>query len=70
MLPFVASGWVTRPVAASAVLAALSLFAVGATLSLFTGRDALRGGLRMVLIGCAAGSVTWLIGRAVGAAVG
>jgi len=35
----------------------------------FFGREALRGGLRMVLIGCGAGIVTWLIGSALGAAV-
>ena len=52
--------WITIAVAAS------SLFAVGATLSLFTGRRALWGGLRMVLIGSGAGMLTWLIGRLVG----
>ena len=35
-------------------------------LSLFTGRDAVRGGLRMVLIGGGAGALTWLIGRLIG----
>jgi VIT1/CCC1 family predicted Fe2+/Mn2+ transporter len=70
LIPFLARGWITEPVAAPGVLAAVALFGVGATLSLFTGRDALRGGLRMVLIGCLAGFVTWLIGSAIGAAVG
>jgi VIT1/CCC1 family predicted Fe2+/Mn2+ transporter len=36
--------------------------------SLFTGRDALRGGIRMVLIGSAAGTVTFLVGKLLGAA--
>jgi VIT1/CCC1 family predicted Fe2+/Mn2+ transporter len=54
----------------SGVLAAVSLFAIGAALSLFTGRGAFRGGLRMVLIGSLAGVVTWLIGRALGAVMG
>jgi VIT1/CCC1 family predicted Fe2+/Mn2+ transporter len=31
--------------------------------------DALAGGLRMVLIGAGAGAATWLIGRALGAAI-
>jgi len=43
-------------------LAAAGLFAVGATISLFTGRSALTSGLRLVAIGAAAGLVTWLIG--------
>ena len=42
------------------------LFAVGAVLSLFTGRHAGRGGLRMLLIGGGAGLLTWSIGRLLG----
>jgi VIT1/CCC1 family predicted Fe2+/Mn2+ transporter len=45
---------------------ALALFAVGATLSLFTGRQAWLGGLRMLLIGGVAGGVTYLIGTLLG----
>ncbi len=48
----------------------VSLFGVGATLSLFTGRPAWRGGLRMTLIGTLAGAATWAIGRALGVALG
>jgi len=44
----------------------LSLFCVGSTLSLFTGRSALRGGVRMLLIGAAAGALTFAIGRLLG----
>ena len=47
-------------------LAALSLFAVGAALSLFTGGRALWGGLRMLLLGGAAGAATFGIGRLLG----
>jgi vacuolar iron transporter family protein len=47
-------------------LAGTSLFTVGAVLSLFTGRSALWGGLRMLLIGAAAGTITYAIGRGVG----
>jgi VIT1/CCC1 family predicted Fe2+/Mn2+ transporter len=39
-------------------------------MSLFTGRSAARGGLRMMLIGAGAGLATWLIGRALGTVVG
>lgn len=53
-------------IAASAVC----LFGVGATLSLFTGRKAWRGGLRMLAIGAAAGAATWAIGRALGVVLG
>jgi VIT1/CCC1 family predicted Fe2+/Mn2+ transporter len=37
--------------------------------SLFTGRDAFRGAIRMVLIGGGAGTVTYLVGKLLGAAV-
>jgi VIT1/CCC1 family predicted Fe2+/Mn2+ transporter len=49
---------------------ALALFGVGSTISLFTGRHALRGGLRMLLIGAMAGAATWSIGRALGVVLG
>jgi VIT1/CCC1 family predicted Fe2+/Mn2+ transporter len=48
-------------------LSLAALFAVGAVLSLFTGKGALRGGLRMALIGGGAGLATYLIGRWLGA---
>jgi vacuolar iron transporter family protein len=56
---------------ASAVLLATTLglaglFAVGAALSLFTGRNALWSGLRMVLIGGSAALTTYLIGKWLG----
>jgi VIT1/CCC1 family predicted Fe2+/Mn2+ transporter len=51
---------------ASIALSAAALFAVGAAISLFTGRSALAGGLRMLGIGAAAGAVTYAIGSAVG----
>ena len=41
----------------------ISLFGVGAAISLFTGKQAWVGGLRMLGIGAAAGGATWLIGR-------
>jgi len=42
------------------------LFGVGAVLSLFTGRHAWLGGMRMLLIGSAAGGATYIIGKALG----
>ena len=46
----------------SVALTALGLFAVGASMSLFTGRHALLSGLRMLGIGGAAGLATCFIG--------
>lgn len=46
-----------------------ALFGVGAAISLFTGRHSLRGGLRMLLIGAAAGTVTYLTGKMLGLAL-
>ena len=43
-----------------------ALFAVGAALSLFTGRSALWSGARMLAIGVAAGGVTYLVGSLLG----
>jgi VIT1/CCC1 family predicted Fe2+/Mn2+ transporter len=48
------------------VVTAGALFAVGATLSLFTGRSALLSGLRMFGIGAAAGGITYLAGKLLG----
>ena len=65
LLPFIVGlGAVALKV--SIALAGAALFSVGAMLSLFTGRGSLRGGLRMLLIGGAAGLATNLIGRLFG----
>jgi VIT1/CCC1 family predicted Fe2+/Mn2+ transporter len=69
LLPYLLlSGQVARYGAISAT--AISLFGVGATLSLFTGRPSWLGGLRMLAIGAAAGAATWAIGRALGVVLG
>lgn len=52
------------------VLTALALFAVGATLSLFTGRSAWLSGARMLAIGTAAGAFTYFIGTWLGVTLG
>ncbi len=59
-----------RAVVLSAGIAFCALFAVGATLSLFTGRSALLSGARLALIGTAAAAATYGIGRLFGVAVG
>ena len=58
-----------RAIVTTAALTGATLFAVGLAISLFTGRHALRGALRMVRIGGAAGLTTYLLGRALGAAL-
>jgi len=47
-------------------LTALTLFGVGMALSLYSGRSALWGGTRMLLIGGLAGAMTYLIGNFMG----
>lgn len=47
-------------------LSVFALFVVGAAMSLFTGRNALFGGLRMMIIGAIAGVVTFGIGHLIG----
>jgi VIT1/CCC1 family predicted Fe2+/Mn2+ transporter len=47
-------------------LSGCALFAVGALLSLFSGRNALWGGARMLFIGGIAGAATFGIGSALG----
>jgi VIT1/CCC1 family predicted Fe2+/Mn2+ transporter len=69
LAPFLAGLAGTAAVAVSAALTAVALFAVGLTLSLFTGRDALRSALRMVLIGGGAGTLSFLVGRALGVVI-
>lgn len=54
----------------SVALTAVALFGVGATISLFTGRSALRDGLRMLAIGASAGTVTYFVGTLVGVSLG
>lgn len=59
-----------HPLLIAVTLSCIALFVVGATLSLFTGRDALWGGLRMLSIGSLAGAVTYFIGNFLGAKIG
>ena len=69
VLPFLAGLTRTREIIAAALLTVLTLFAVGLAISLFTGREALRGALRMVLIGGGAGALSFLVGHLLGVAI-
>jgi VIT1/CCC1 family predicted Fe2+/Mn2+ transporter len=65
VLPFLA---LTGPaaIAASLALSAVALFAVGAGITLLTGRSVLFSGARQVLFGLAAAALTFGIGRLIG----
>lgn len=65
LLPFFALSGGSALVVSIGVTA-LALFAIGAAISLFTGRSALRDGLRMLAIGAAAGALTYVIGKLLG----
>jgi VIT1/CCC1 family predicted Fe2+/Mn2+ transporter len=68
LVPFIfARGAAALP--AAIALTAAALFGVGAAISLFSDRPAVRGGLRMLLIGAAAAAATFLIGRLLGGVV-
>ena len=57
-------------VAVSAAFSALGLFAIGAAITLFTGRPVWSSGLRQVVFGLAAALVTYGIGRLIGVSLG
>ena len=56
-------------VAVSVVLSVIGLFAIGAAITVITGRNALVSGLRQVLFGVAAAAITFGVGRLVGASL-
>jgi len=60
----------THALPISVGVSAIALFAIGALLSLFTGRQGWFSGLRMLAIGALAGGVTYALGRLVGVAIG
>ncbi len=62
LLPFLVSEG-GPAVLSSAVLSGIALFAVGATISYLTGKSRLLSGLRMLLFGAAAASITYLVGK-------
>ena len=69
LLPFL-FGAGELAIALAGALSGLALFGVGAAMSLFSGRSALFGGARMLVIGAAAGAATFAIGRLFGVATG
>jgi len=69
VLPFIAGMTGTAAIYTAAAVTAGSLFGIGVLLSLFTGHGALRGGLRLTLIGGGAGLAAWAVGRLLGASL-
>jgi vacuolar iron transporter family protein len=68
LVPFFVRTSAAYALIATIVLTVAALFAIGMALSLFTGRGALRGAVRMVLIGGGAGTVSFVVGKLLGAA--
>ena len=60
----------TTAVVVSAALSVFGLFAIGALITVFTGRGVWFSGGRQVLIGGAAAALTYVVGLAIGSAVG
>ena len=59
----------TAALMGAAAVAGFALFAVGATISLLTGRPFLRSGLRQLLIGAVTAAGTYLVGLAFGGVI-
>jgi VIT1/CCC1 family predicted Fe2+/Mn2+ transporter len=68
LLPFVVGSGAAATAAAIAA-SAVSLFTVGACMSLLTGRGWLLSGVRMLLIGGAAAAITYSVGSLIGVSV-
>lgn len=68
LIPFLVGA--PAPITVAAIIAGAALFGVGAVMSLFSGRNALLGGVRMLAIGSAAGALTFFIGGLFGVAAG
>ena len=69
VLPYLVGGG-TAALALSLSLSLVALFAVGAAVSLLTGRGAIFSGVRQLVIGLAAALVTYTIGSIIGVAAG
>lgn len=60
----------TTAVIASVTLSVIGLFAIGAAITVITGRSAVMSGLRQVLFGVVAAAITFGVGRLFGATLG
>ena len=69
LLPFLLGGSLPTAAYVGGTLSAAGLFATGAAMSLFSGRSAIGGGVRMLAIGGGAGALTFAIGHLLGGVV-
>jgi VIT1/CCC1 family predicted Fe2+/Mn2+ transporter len=65
VLPFLAAGG-TAAVLASLAVSSAGLFAIGAAITLLTGRSVLSSGMRQLLIGLGAAALTYAVGTVLG----
>jgi VIT1/CCC1 family predicted Fe2+/Mn2+ transporter len=68
LIPFLL-GYTTDGIWIAAILAGIALFGVGTALSLFSGKNALLGGARMLAVGSVAAGATYSIGTLFGASI-
>ncbi len=68
VIPFIV-GSGTAALVAAAIMSALMLLVVGAAISVFTERPAIRNGLRMLAIGAVSAAATFGVGKLVGVSV-
>ena len=69
LAPFLFSGG-SAALDAALVVSSFALLAIGAVVALFSGGRVIPAALRMLAIGLGAAGITWVIGRALGVAVG
>ena len=69
LVPFLV-GAGTAAIVSSTVMSGLALFGLGAAITLLTGKNAIRSGLRQVGFGLAAAAITFGIGSVLGAVIG
>jgi VIT1/CCC1 family predicted Fe2+/Mn2+ transporter len=69
VLPYLVTGGTTA-VIASLIVSSVALFAIGAAITLFTGRPAWRSGGRQTLLGLAAAGLTFGLGHLLGTQLG
>ena len=68
MIPFL-FGAGTAALGIAVALSAVTLFVVGAAIAMLTGRNPIRGGLRMVVIAGLVGLASNMVGRLIGQGV-
>ena len=69
VLPYIVSEGISA-LLGSIVLSVIALFAIGAAITIITGRSAWQSGLRQVVFGVAAAAITFVVGRLVGTSLG